>query len=186
MEAPTLTTVRLVLRAHRLEDADAHEALWTEPSVVRFTSGEPLSREVAWTRFLRKAGAWHYLGFGYFALEERASGRYLGEAGFQDVRRDLTPSIEGTLEAGWVLGPEAQGRGLAEEAMRAALEWADRAHAGRRITAIVRPEHAASRHVAGKLGFVEVASTLYHDRPTLVLERHANCGEQTLCDSKAR
>lgn len=173
MDAPTLRTGRLILRAHRLEDADAHAALWAEPGVVRFIGGVPLDRETAWTRFLRKAGMWQFLGFGYFALEDRATGRYLGEAGFQDSRRAMAPSIEGTLEAGWVLATHAQGRGLAEEAMRAALAWADAAQAGRRITAIIRPDHAASLHVAGKLGFVEAARAWYHGAAILVLERHA-------------
>lgn len=183
---PTLETPRLILRAHRLDDFEAYASIWTEPPVVRFIGGAPLTREVAWMRFLRHAGHWHHLGFGYFAVEDRATGALIGEAGFQDARRALTPSIEGTMEAGWVLTGAMHGKGLAEEAMRAALGWADSEQAAgridparidstridpRRITCIIQRDHAASLHVAGKLGFSAYAWADYNDRPMVLLER---------------
>ncbi len=171
VEIPTLETPRLRLRPHRTQDFEAHAAMWAEPEVVRFIGGAPLSREATWTRFLRQAGLWHHLGFGFFAIEERATGAFIGEAGFHDLRRDLSPSIEGTMEAGWVLSAAAQGRGLAEEAMRAALAWADAHRPGRRITCIIRPDHAASLHVAAKLGFRAFARCDYLGAPMVLLER---------------
>jgi RimJ/RimL family protein N-acetyltransferase len=168
---PTLETPRLRLRAHRLDDAAAHAAMWADPAVVRFIGGVPLSREAAWSRFLRQAGSWPLLGFGFFAVEDRATGAFLGEAGFHDLRRDIAPPIEGTLEAGWVLARAAQGRGLAEEAMRAALGWAEAALPARRITCIIRPDHAASLRVAAKLGFRVFAHGSYTGAPVLLLER---------------
>jgi RimJ/RimL family protein N-acetyltransferase len=83
---PTLDTPRLRLRAFRLEDFDAYAALWAEPAVIRFIGGAPLSREAAWTRFLRQIGLWHHLGFGSFALEDRTTEMFIGEAGFHDLR----------------------------------------------------------------------------------------------------
>lgn len=171
IEIPTLETARLRLRAHRGEDFDAYAALWAEPSVVRFIGGTPLSREAAWSRFLRQIGHWHVLGFGFFAVEDRATGAFLGNAGFQDLRRDLVPSLEGTMEAGWVLAGAAQGRGLAEEAMRAALAWADRHRAAARVACIIDPENAASLHVAGKLGFLEITRSVYNHHAVVVMER---------------
>ena len=168
---PTLTTPRLTLRPYRLDDFPAYAAMWAEPDVVHFIGGTPFSREAAWTRFLRQIGMWHHLGFGLFAIEDRASGAFIGEAGFHEVRRDLTPSIEGTMEAGWALATVAQGKGLAEETMRAALGWADEHGTGERVTCMIEPAHAASLHVAGKLGFRPFAQTTYHERPVVLLER---------------
>lgn len=168
---PTLTTQRLILRPYRIEDFEAVAAMWTEPGVVRFIGGAPVSREVAWGRFLRQIGLWHYLGFGYFAVEDRETGALLGEVGFQDMRRDIVPSIEGTMEAGWVLAGAAQGKGLAEEAMRAALDWAERCHQDRRITCFIQTEHAASLHVARKLGFVFMDNGIYNGKAVIILER---------------
>ncbi len=171
MDVPVLETDRLRLRAHRAADFEPYAAMWADPAVVRFIGGEPMSREVAWSRFLRHAGLWRHLGFGFFALEDRATGAFVGEAGFHDLRREITPTIEGTMEAGWVLSRVAHGKGLAEEAMRAALAWAARHGTGTRITCIIRPEHAASRHVAGKLGFAEVTRTAYAGSPIVLLDR---------------
>ncbi|WP_029355487.1 GNAT family N-acetyltransferase [Bosea sp. 117] len=168
---PTLETPRLRLRPYRLDEFDAYAAMWAEPSVVRFIGGMPLSREAAWVRFLRQVGLWHHLGFGLFAIEDRASGAFLGEAGFHDLKRTLAPSIEGTMEAGWALTGSAQGKGLAEEAMRAALDWAALHGSGSRITCMIQPNHAASLHVARKLGFAVFAEGLYNGKPMVLLER---------------
>lgn len=168
---PTLETPRLRLRAHRLDDFPAIAAMWADPRVVRFIGGVPVSREAAWSRFLRQIGLWHHLGFGFFAIEDRATGAWVGEAGFQDLRRDLTPSIEGTMEAGWALIGAMQGKGLAEEAMRAALAWAATHGTGARITAIINPGNAASLRVADKLGFTSFAQGDYGGRTVVMLER---------------
>lgn len=168
---PTLDTPRLRLRTYRREDFEAYAALWAEPAVIRFIGGKPFSREAAWTRFLRQIGLWHHLGFGFFAIEDKETGALIGEAGFHDLHREFTPSIEGTMEAGWALSTAMQGRGLAEEAMRAALSWAEQHGRGSRITCIIHPDHAASLHVAGKLGFTEFGRSTYHGSPIVLLER---------------
>jgi RimJ/RimL family protein N-acetyltransferase len=120
-DTPTLETSRLRLRGYRREDADAYSELWADPEVVRFLGGAPLSREAAWTRFIRQFGMWQLLGFGFFAVEHLATGAFVGEVGFQDLRRTVTPSLEGTMEIGWMLAPAFHGQGLAEEATRAVL-----------------------------------------------------------------
>jgi len=168
---PTLTTDRLILRPYRPDDFEAYARIWAEPEVTRFIGGRPLTREAAWVRFLRQIGLWHHLGFGFFAIEERASGALVGEAGFHDMKRTLTPSIEGTMEAGWALRAAAQGQGLAEEAMRAALAWGDVHGRGTRFTCMIEPDHVASLHVAGKLGFTRFAEGVYGGRPMVLLER---------------
>ena len=167
---PMLETERLVLRARRLEDFDAFAAIWASQSVVRFVGGVTLSREGAWVRFLRQEGHWHLLGYGYFAVEDKATGRFIGEVGFQDMRREIVPSIEGLMEAGWILAEEAQGKGLAEEAMRAALAWADAHGTGDRIACIIHPDHAGSLRVAEKLGFVVTGESRYNGAPMVMLE----------------
>lgn len=168
-----LETARLRLRAHRLDDFDAYAAMWADPAVVRHIGGMPFSREQSWSRFLRHVGMWHHLGFGFLALEDRATGAFAGEVGFHDLRRDMVPSIEGTLEAGWALTAPMQGKGLAEEAMRAALGWAESSAAPSGFTCIINPENAASLRVAEKLGFHRFAETTYNGAKIFVFERSA-------------
>jgi RimJ/RimL family protein N-acetyltransferase len=171
LEIPTLETARLRLRPHRVDDFDAYAAMWTEPAVVRFIGGVPLSREASWSRFLRQIGLWYHLGFGFFAIEDKATGTWAGECGFHDLRRAITPSIEGTMECGWALITAMQGKGIAEEAMRAALGWAELHGSSDRLTAIIDPGNSASLHLAGKLGFTEFARGPYNDKPVVLLDR---------------
>ncbi|NLS03115.1 GNAT family N-acetyltransferase [Rhizobium sp. P32RR-XVIII] len=159
---PTIETQRLILRAHRLEDFDDYVGLWSDEAVVRFISGIPSTREQTWARLIRSAGMWHFMGFGFLAIEEKETGRLIGEAGFHEVRRDMKPSLEGTLETGWVLLPSAHGRGYATEALKALLRWAEENFPGKAVTCIISPDNARSLRVAEKLGFREVARSDYH------------------------
>jgi RimJ/RimL family protein N-acetyltransferase len=170
---PVIETPRLILRAHALSDFDSYVAMWSDPDVVRFITGTPFTREASWSRFLRHPGHWQHMGFGFLAIEDRETGRFIGEAGFHDMRREMTPSIEGTLEAGWGLTPSVHGRGYGFEAMQALVGWADNAFPGRRMTCIIDPANAASRRVATKLGFNEVTVADYHGSAVTLFERVA-------------
>ena len=114
---PVLETERLILRGHRLEDFPSCAALWADPEVTRFISSAPLGAEEAWARFLRYAGHWAMMGYGYWAVEEKGSGRYLANVGFANARRAMSPRLGDDPEVGWVFASEAAGRGYATEAV---------------------------------------------------------------------
>ncbi len=168
---PVFETPRLLLRGYKLEDFGPFATMWSDPAVYRFIGGVAVPHEDLWRRFLQRPGHWDFLGFGFFAIEDRATGAYFGEAGFHDAQRDLEPSLTGTLEIGYALTPAAQGQGIAEEAMRAALAWADHYGIGERYTCMIEPAHAASIRVATKLGFKRFADTEYRGKPVVLLEK---------------
>jgi len=168
---PIIETERLVLRPYRRDDFTAYAALFADSEVTRFVGGVPYTREQSWTRFLRQVGMWHYFGFGFFAIQDRTTGTFLGEAGFHDVHRLITPSLEGTMETGWALSPKAHGQGLATEAVSAALEWADRQFPQVRKTCIIDVGNRASVRVAEKQGFKEFWRTRYHGTHVIMFER---------------
>ncbi|MDR9784045.1 GNAT family N-acetyltransferase [Rhizobium redzepovicii] len=161
-DIPTLETERLTLRPHRLDDFGAHAALWADEDVVHFITGIPSTREQSWSRMLRIAGMWHHMGFGFLAIEEQASGRFIGEAGFMESRREMEPSIEGTMEVGWALMPSVHGRGYATEALTALIGWGQTHFPGKPMSCIISPENQASLRVAAKLGFREITRTQYN------------------------
>ncbi|MFC5587197.1 GNAT family N-acetyltransferase [Nitratireductor kimnyeongensis] len=171
LQTPILETERLVLRAHSITDFDAFARLWSLPETTRFTSGKPLTEEDAWRRLAAHRGMWDLMGFGYFAVTEKATSAFLGDAGVQEARRTITPSVLGTLEAGWVFLPEVHGRGYAKEAMEAVFVWCSQAHGGKAITCIIDEENAPSLKLAERLGFVEKARAEYKDRPSIVFWR---------------
>ncbi|HEV3049654.1 MAG TPA: GNAT family N-acetyltransferase [Longimicrobium sp.] len=168
--APTLDTERLTLRAHTPADFDECAEMWGDPRVTEFIGGRPSTAEEAWTRVLRYAGMWALLGFGYWVVRERDTGRFVGEVGFADFRREVTPPLDAP-EAGWVLAPWAHGRGYATEAVRAALAWGDAHLAAPRTVCMIAPENAASIRVAQKLGFHEFARTRFKGDDTLLFQR---------------
>src|SRR5262245_34593015 len=89
---PTLLeTERLRLRGHHPGDFDALAAIWADPRVVRYISGTPSSASDSWARLLRYAGHWSLLGYGFWAIEEKTSGRFVGDVGFADFKRELEP-----------------------------------------------------------------------------------------------
>ena len=166
---PELETPRLRLRAHRADDFETSAAMWGDPAVTRFIGGKPSTREEAWARLLRYAGLWGLLGYGYWAVVDKADGALVGDIGFADFRRDIAPSMDGLPEMGWVLSPRAHGKGFATEAVAAALAWAD-ARFGH-TACIIDPENLASIRVAQKSGFRELAKTTFRDSPTIMYRR---------------
>src|ERR1700729_2426842 len=88
LEVPILETERLILRAHGIDDFVHSAAMWADPEVTRYIGGKPLSEEETWARLLRYVGHWSLLGFGYWVVEEKATGNFAGEIGFADYKRD--------------------------------------------------------------------------------------------------
>jgi RimJ/RimL family protein N-acetyltransferase len=169
---PIVETARLRLRASRSSDLAAHAAMLGDAEAVRFVGGQVMSREESWRKLLVGPGLWLLLGFGYWAVEEKATGAYLGQIGFADFKRDMTPSVEGLPEMGWMLAPQVQGRGYATEAVLGALAWADGGGLpGREIVAIIDAANLASIRVAEKAGFSLREDATYKDAQILLFRR---------------
>lgn len=168
-DIPVIETERLILREHRIADFDAYAAMWADPVVTRFIA-KPRTREESWLRFLRHAGSWSLIGYGFWAIEDKATGRFIGEGGFHDLKRDIEPSIEGIPEAGWGFVAEMHGKGVASEAVAAFVRWADGRFDGNTVC-IIDPVNVASVRVAEKNGYREIGRTTYHGEATVMLER---------------
>jgi RimJ/RimL family protein N-acetyltransferase len=172
VQAPSLETARLVLRGHRLDDFEPSAAMWADEAVVRHISGRPSTRDQSWSRVLRYAGHWALLGYGLWVIRERASGRFVGEAGFADYHREIEPSLDGIPELGWVFVRDAWGNGYATEAVEGALAWGrEHLRAYARTACIIAPENVASIRVAEKTGFCRIAETTYLGEPCLLFDR---------------
>jgi RimJ/RimL family protein N-acetyltransferase len=167
----TVETARLTLRPYRVSDLDECAAMWAHPDVVRFIGGRPFTREESWAKLVRYAGFWSLLGYSFWAIVERGTGRFVGECGFADFKRELSPSLEGAPEVGWVLAPWAHGKGFATEAVRDALAWLDASFAPPRTACIIDLDNTPSIRVAEKCGFRELTRTAYKGTPVIMFER---------------
>lgn len=168
---PVLETDRLTLRPHRLDDFPNCAAMWADANVTRFIGGKPLTEEESWVRLLRYVGHWFLLGFGYWVVEEKATGHFLGEVGFAENQRDIEPSLKGTLETGWVFLPRAHGKGFATEAVLAALRWSDLHFPSTKTTCIIDAPNLASFRVAEKCGYRELSRTAYKGESVILFSR---------------
>ena len=166
---PTLTTPRLVLRGHTTADFAACCALWADPGVTRFIGGRPSTPDETWRRILAYAGHWQLLGYGYFLVTERETGAAIGEFGLADFHRNLVPPFGDTPEAGWVMLPQYQGRGLARETLTTVLAWADQTMP--RTVCMIHPDNAPSLKLAQKLGYTEYARGQFGEHKPILLER---------------
>jgi RimJ/RimL family protein N-acetyltransferase len=169
--APALSTKRLRLRSHLLQDFDMLAAIWTEPAVYAHILGKPSTPEESWNRLLRYCGHWNLLGFGYWVVEEKETGKYVGEMSYADYHRDMIPSLEGRPELGWALMTVAQGKGYATEALTEIVKWGDANFGARETACMISPKNAASLNVAGKIGFLESLRATYHGNEAVVLFR---------------
>jgi len=169
-----LETERLTLRRHTVRDLPDSAAMWGDPEVVRYITGEPQSLEDVWGKILRMMGHWEAMGFGYWVVREKTTGRFVGEVGFGDFKREINPAFEGAPEAGWALATWAHGKGYAAEAMRAALDWGDRKFKGARMVCLISPENQPSLRLAEALGFTEYARSTYKGQASVLMERIPN------------
>jgi RimJ/RimL family protein N-acetyltransferase len=169
--APSLETERLILRSHRVDDYPQCTAMWRDPEVVRYTIGSESTPQRTWQRLLAYCGHWALMGFGYWAVECKATGRYIGELGFANFHRAFEPSIEGIPEIGWALCVEAHGHGYATEALRRVVEWGDLHLNAPRTVCIIHRENVRSTRLARKLGYSIAVRPPTETDPHMLLAR---------------
>lgn len=145
-EIPTLHTLRLTLRAFRASDWDAFAAMEAREEVQRYRGGKPLTREQAWELIQFQLGQWALRGYGRFALERAADGRFIGCAGI------LHPLDWPEPELAYSVDQPYWGEGLATEAAAAARDWAFATLRPPRLVSYIFPENIRSQRVAAKLG----------------------------------
>jgi RimJ/RimL family protein N-acetyltransferase len=137
---------RLIMRQWRLDDFESYLELCQDPEVMRFLGGKTFDRLECWRHMAFMAGHWQLRGYGPWAVEEKATGRFVGRVGF------LNPEGWPAFELGWTLSRKFWGRGYATEAARRALAYAfdelDKDH----VISLIDPKNTNSIKVAKRLG----------------------------------
>jgi RimJ/RimL family protein N-acetyltransferase len=155
-----LTTQRLLMRPPEEGDLDELIALHADPAVERVFGATRRDEVIEW--IARARHEWVERGHGRVLLFDRESGAFLGRCGLRHW-----PEFD-EVEVGWVLAPEARGRGIATEAGRACLEWGFRDLDVPYITAMIGPDNAASIAVAERLGMTPLRTDELHGEPITV------------------
>lgn len=143
-EVPVLTTERLVLRPMAFEDAEPLLPALTDPDNLTYWSSAPVKTLEEARDYL----AWNIHGAGgeCFVLAETATPKNaLGWVILMDRKAEIA-------EIGWMLRPDAQGRGLAHEAAARVMKYGFETRNLRRIYADTDPDNVGSRRLMEKLG----------------------------------
>jgi RimJ/RimL family protein N-acetyltransferase len=160
--AAELATQRLRLRMFRESDFPVYETWCANIEIMRYLGGKTMNRAEAWRHLAYQIGHWTFRGYGYYAVEEKESGRLVGRVGFTNH-----PGWPG-FELGWTIIPEFQGRGFATEAAEMLLPYAfgvlDQPH----VMSLIHPNNAPSRRVAEKLGEAIEGETEVLGMPVLI------------------
>lgn len=109
---PELRTGRLLLRRWQESDFEPWAAMNADPEVRRYL-GELLTREQSDAVVKLMQAEFDARGFGWWALESRETGEFLGRAGLDEV--DGSMPFTG-VDIGWRLTRSAWGHGYATEA----------------------------------------------------------------------
>ena len=158
-----IETERLLLRRFAPADVDDFVALQTDPEVSRYIQvAQPFGRQQAGERIQADEAEWRERGRRMLAIEERASGRFVGRVTLHDWEQF------GETEVGWALRGDARGRGFATEAARAYASWGFRNFAVPYLTAMIRPDNARSIAVAARLGMTELRTDVLSGNPVVV------------------
>lgn len=167
---PMINTARLTLCGMRPEDFERYAGIWAEPEIVRRTGGRQRTRGEVWTAFLRNAGHWQMTGFGQWAVVEQKTRQMVGIAGFFFGDRALGDDFDPYPEAGWLLAPEAHGKGYGTEAAQAAHDWFDRIIPGP-LVALIDADNPTSRKIAERLGYVLSREAIYNEKSVCLFSR---------------
>jgi len=169
--APTIETPRLRLRPWREQDTAAYAQLLRDYDVMRYLGSGLRYRtkraaaamvavfsDVEARRAIRKLiGHWERHRFGEWAVEEKATGRLVGQVGLHhhpDWRADPVK-----VEVGWLLARDSWGRGYATEGAEASLVDAFERVGLDRVISISLVENRNSIRVMERLGLSFIGRT---------------------------
>jgi RimJ/RimL family protein N-acetyltransferase len=143
-----LRTDRLLLRAWRESDLAPWAAMNADPE-VRAYFPELLTTEQSDASVARFQADLDRRGWGWWAVEVRATGEFIGFTGLDPVEDDMPFT---GVEAGWRLARTAWGHGYATEAARAALDFGFRRLDLDEILAVTVATNLRSQAVMRRIG----------------------------------
>lgn len=160
-----IETDRLILRSPLDGDLDAFAAMSADPEVMRHFPAL-LDRDECQAMFDRINARIAARGYGFWALERKADGVFLGLTGIQDYKPEMP--LTG-IEAGWRLARHAWGQGYASEAAAAAVAFAFETLDAPQVSAITSTGNLPSQAVMRRIGMT-ARPELDFDHPNLAAD----------------
>ena len=145
---PVLDTERLILRGPKGSDFPVIAEFQKDADRTKFIGG-PAARDFdVWGAFTRLIGHWIWNGYGFWTLEEKATGAPVGRVGVINHVEWPEPEI------GWHMFAGGEGRGLAYEAAMEIRRYAANHLDLGRLVSHIHPDNTRSRALADRMGAV--------------------------------
>ena len=142
-----IETKRLILRKIDPErDFDAWAQSMADEGTVRYLGTKPMNRAEAWRTMAVAIGHWEIRGYGFFSLEHKETGAWIGRVG------PWNPEGWPAPEVGWTISPKHLRKGYAKEAGRAAIDYAFNTLGWPRVIHVIMEGNEPSIALAKKLG----------------------------------
>lgn len=151
-------TSRLYVREITVEDVAQLYELYRDKSVVRYMEAlfpEP-EQEMEYIKDYIK-NVYGFYGYGMWVLEEKASGKVIGRAGFE-----CREGFDG-FELGYMLGVDYQHKGYAYEACSAILSYGVNELGQKDYCSFVDKDNTASVRLCERLGFVSNGTVQFNE-----------------------
>jgi [ribosomal protein S5]-alanine N-acetyltransferase len=142
-----LETTRLRLRPLEMTDADALNAIQSDPHHMRFYP-HPFSIQESREWIEKMHERYERDGFALLAVVDRETGEFLGNVGPVVQRVDDVDEVE----LGWSITPTRARQGIATEAAFACRDWVFATLPIDHVISLILPDNSPSRGVAENLG----------------------------------
>lgn len=142
-----IETERLILRPIDPErDFEPWARAMAEESTVRYLGVKPMNRAEAWRHMALVIGHWNIRGYGFFSLEHRQTGEWIGRVG------PWNPVGWPAPEVGWTISPDHRRQGYAAEAARASIDFAFSTLGWEKVVHVILEGNEPSMAVARAVG----------------------------------
>jgi RimJ/RimL family protein N-acetyltransferase len=142
---PRLETERLVLRVPEERDVEPLITVMADEETARHIGGTQ-TPPIVWRSLAGLIGHWALRGYGFFSVEDRATGEWLGRVG------PWCPYGWPQEEIGWTIKRDAWGKGYAAEAAERCLAWVFEDLGWDSVIHLIHEDNIGSQGVARKIG----------------------------------
>jgi RimJ/RimL family protein N-acetyltransferase len=140
-----IDTNRLKLRQWTDDDSDVYIRYFADEKNSKYFGGRKCADD-AWRHMAMQIGHWQLKGFGYWAVDEKESGDFVGCVGLWK-----SPSWP-ELELGYWIASEQQRKGYAKEAAKECVKYARNVLKAESLVSYIDPSNEPSIKLAGVLG----------------------------------
>ncbi|MEN7344084.1 MAG: GNAT family N-acetyltransferase [Pseudomonadota bacterium] len=151
MSNSRIETDRLILRTIDPErDLDAWADAMADEETVKYIGGQTMDRAQSWRNMAMVMGHWQIRGYGFFSVEEKSTGDWVGRVGPWNPEGWPQPEI------GWTIARPHWGKGYASEAATASLTYVRDVLRWESVIHAILDGNDASASVAKKIGSTKI------------------------------